>query len=205
LCIGCFLLFRIRLFDLMNVPRSGGALLLSNHQSFLDPILVGGPLARMMSYMARASLFRNPLFGAFLRLVNVFPVRRGQADREAVRTATERLKHGELLLLFPEGTRTPDGTIQPFKGGFRMLVRRAHVPVVPVVIEGAYDVWPRSRLVPRLGVIRVAYGPPIPPEAFEGLSDEAAAGRVAREMARLLADLHRKRTAACDATHSGLE
>ena len=184
-------LFRVRAYGLANLPKQGGALLLSNHQSFLDPPLVGASSTRRLSYMARDTLFRNPLFGALLRAVGVFPVKRGRPDKDSIRLAIERLVSGHLLLMFPEGTRTPDGRLQSFKGGFRFLVGKANVPVVPVAIDGTYEAWPRSRRLPRPGRVRVMFAPGIPPEEFEGLSDEEAADRVAGEIAALLEKLRR--------------
>jgi len=189
------LFFRLRAYGITNLPKQGGALLLSNHQSFLDPMLVGCPVSRPTFFMARDTLFRNPVCGAILRAVNAFPVRRGRPDRRAIRTAIGRLAAGELLVMFPEGTRTRDGELQPFKGGFRLLVRKANVPVIPVVIDGAYEAWPRSRLLPRPGPVRVTYGRCIPPAEFERLSDDEAAERVAREMSRMLDEL--RTSAAC--------
>jgi 1-acyl-sn-glycerol-3-phosphate acyltransferase len=169
---------QLRAYGQRHVPESGGVLLLSNHQSFLDPPLVGVPVGRWLTYMARASLYRNPLFGELIRSFNAFPVRRGAVDRQAMRRAIELLNEGHGVVMFPEGSRTPDGSLQPFKGGFRLLLRRAPVPVVPVAIDGAFDAWPRYRRLPRFGKVRVMYGPPIPAEALIALSDEEAAERV---------------------------
>jgi 1-acyl-sn-glycerol-3-phosphate acyltransferase len=180
-----------------NVPKRGGALVLSNHQSFLDPMLVGCPGPRFFHFMARHTLFRNGLIGWILRWVNAFPVERGRADRAAIRTAIERLKAGHGVVMFPEGTRSPDGELQAMKGGFRLLVRKAHVPVLPVVVDGAFKAWPRSQKLPRPSPVSVIYGQCIPPEEFDNLSDDEAAERIQREMAALLAELRRKRAVTC--------
>lgn len=190
---------QLRAYGITNLPKQGGALLLSNHQSFFDPILVGSPLSRPTFFMARDTLFRNPLFGALLWAVNAFPVTLGRPDRGAIRTAVGRLTAGQLVVMFPEGTRTRDGELQPFKGGFRLLVRKANVPVIPVVIRGAYEVWPRSRLLPRPGPVRVMYGRGIPAAEFEGLSDDEAVERVGREMSRMLDELRRVAAVTCQA------
>ena len=190
LCFSGFFL-RLRVYGQANVPRRGGALLLSNHQSFLDPPLVGAPIRRHLTYMARDTLFRNPLFGALLRALNVFPLKRGRADRASMRRAIERLRSGEIVVLFPEGTRASDGVLQPIKGGFRLLLRRSNVPVIPAALVGAHRAWPRTRRFPRPTRVRVMYGRAIQPEELADLSDREVADRVAREISLLLDRLRR--------------
>ena len=181
----------LRAYGQENVPDHGGVLLVSNHQSYVDPPLVGAGARRRLVYMARAPLFANPLFGALLRSLDVFPVNQDKPDKSSIRFAIEQLRAGQALLVFPEGTRTPDGELGTFKGGFRLLVRRADVPVIPVALDGAYRAWPRWRLLPRPGRVRIMYGAAIRAEEFEGLSDEEAGGRVAREISLLLDRLRR--------------
>jgi len=115
--------FRPRAYGQGNVPEHGGALLLSNHQSYLDPVLIGAFSPRRLLYMARLTLFTNPVFGGLIRLLGVFPVKRGRPDRGSIRLAIRHLQSGEIVVMFPEGTRTPDGELQRVKGGFKLLVR----------------------------------------------------------------------------------
>ena len=183
--------FRLRAYGQNNVPRTGGVLLLSNHQSFLDPPLVGVPIGRWLTYMARATLYRNRLFGALIRSFNAFPVRQGAVDRTAMRTAIGLLNEGHGVVMFPEGSRTPDGEMKLFKGGFRLLLRRAPVPVVPVAVHGAFAVWPRHQFLPRPGQVRVMYGKPIPAGELTAVSDEEAAKRVHGAISSLLETLRR--------------
>jgi 1-acyl-sn-glycerol-3-phosphate acyltransferase len=184
--------FGLRSVGAHRVPAEGGALLLGNHASFLDPPVIGAPLRRHLRYMARDTLFRNRLFGWFLHCVNAFPVRRGRPDKDSIRRAVAELASGELLVMFPEGTRSPDGTLQPMKGGFRILVRRAGVPVIPVAVDGSFEAWPRDG-TPRPHPVRVAYGRPISAAVIGRLSDEEAAERVRSEILRLLLRLRRLR------------
>jgi 1-acyl-sn-glycerol-3-phosphate acyltransferase len=184
-------LFRLRAYGQNNIPATGGMLLLSNHQSFLDPPLVGVPVHRWLAYMARATLYRNPLFGALISSFNAFPVRQDAVDRTAMRTAINLLNAGHGVVMFPEGSRTPDGEIKPFKGGFRLLLRRAPVPVVPVAVDGAFAAWPRHQLLPRFGRVRVMYGKPIPAEELTSVPDEEAAERVRAAISSLLETLRR--------------
>ncbi len=167
--------FGIRSFGRKNVPTKGGALLACNHQSFLDPMAVGLCLWREVHYLARESLFRKPGFGWLIRSVNAFPVKRDTVDLAAIKECLRRLKAGQLLLLFGEGTRTHDGRIAALQPGMAMMARRTKVPLVPVVIDGAFEAWPRHKTYWSLHPIRVMYGQPITTEQIAGLSDKAAA------------------------------
>ncbi len=163
--IGGAALWRLRCYGIGNLPRSGGVLLAANHQSYLDPPLVASCLPREMHFMARSSLFRNPVFGALIGRCNAFAIERDAADVKGVREAIARLQAGNILLVFPEGTRTRNGSIGPMKAGIGMLAVRASVPIVPVLIDGAYRVWPKGGpALPGLGRIRVVFGSPLTPD-----------------------------------------
>ncbi len=154
-------MWRVRVFNRQCEPESGGVLYLSNHQSFLDPPLIGFALQRPMNFMARASLFSNPLFGKMISKLNAFPVKTGTSDIGAFKEALRRLKGGGQLALFPEGTRSTDARIGPFLPGAAMLAQRAAKWTVPVLIDGAAECWPRKRKLPLPGSIVVQYGQPI--------------------------------------------
>lgn len=156
--------YRLHVTGVERFPASGGVLLLCNHQSFMDPVILGVAIKHRHFYaMARRSLFGNPLFGWLIRVINAIPVERGAADLKAMRLCVDLLQQGQGLLVFPEGMRTSDGATLPFKPGPMLLIRRAKPMVVPVAIQGAFEVWPRQRLLPRLrGRIAVACGEPIP-------------------------------------------
>jgi 1-acyl-sn-glycerol-3-phosphate acyltransferase len=182
--------FKFKVYNRHNVPTKGAFLLLSNHQSFLDPIFCAGLLPMRMCYMARDTLFTHWLFGPVIHSVNAIPIKRGQADLAAMKTIIDRLKSGLPVTLFPEGTRTPDGRIAPVKPGVAMLSRRAKVPVVPMVIEGAFEAWPRNKKIFELGHKVVAYyGRPIPAETIKEMGDEAFAQHLTREMWKLQNDV----------------
>lgn len=157
-----------------NVPSArilrGGMMFVANHQSFLDPMLVGQAVPRSMSYLARSTLFDVPVFGSIIRGVNAHPVRRGAADARALKTVIRLLRAGESVLMFPEGTRTRDGELGEFKPGAAAIAIRCGVPVLPVAIEGSYECWPRTQALPRPARAAVAYGVP---RATDGV--EAAA------------------------------
>jgi 1-acyl-sn-glycerol-3-phosphate acyltransferase len=123
-----------------------------------------------MDFMARDSLFRNPLFGSLIRSLNAFPLQREKADVAAIKHIIDRLKNDRMIVLFPEATRTWDGSILPIKSGFDLIARRAKAAIVPTVIDGAFEAWPRHQLLPYPGPIRVMYGKPISYETAKSLS-----------------------------------
>lgn len=155
-----------------NVPDTGdpadGMLLVSNHQSFLDPVLVGMSMPRPLHFLARQSLFRFPGFRELIRALGAHPLQRGRMDPAAIRTVLRLLRGGRWLLVFPEGTRTRDGSLGRFRPGSAELAARAGVPVLPVCIQGADRAWPRHQPLPRPARVAVAYGEPIPPEGRDG-------------------------------------
>ena len=184
---------KFRVIGLENVPRTGGVLLAANHQSFMDPVLVAMVLPREMHFMARRSLFRNPVFRAIIVSYNAFAIERDTADVKGVKEAIARLEAGNILLVFPEGTRTENGKIGRMKPGIGMLAERAAVPIVPVLIDGAYEVWPKGALIPRPGRIRLVFGKPLPPvtdnvvdtriyDAVVGLKGELSGCRIASSL-----------------------
>ncbi|MFC1806403.1 lysophospholipid acyltransferase family protein [Planctomycetota bacterium] len=186
------LLFRIRAWGAEKVPPRGGVLLASNHQSFADPLIVGTPLPRQACYMARRTLFGVPLLRWVIRAVGAFPVDRGGVDRRAMRAAVDLMRLGEAVVVFPEGTRTPDGELKPFTAGFALLAAQARVPIVPVAIHGAFDAWPRQHRLPRPGRVHVAYAEPVgPPGRGKGACREVAE-EVWRRVAALQEELKQK-------------
>ena len=153
--------FDLKVYGAKHVPRSGGVLLVSNHQSFLDPILVGVRIERPISYMARHGLFEiTPAFSWMIRKLGAFPVRQEGSAAGAVKMAIARLREGHAINMFPEGSRTSDGEIQKIEGGAALIIRGAKVPVVPVAIHGSFEAWPRGARMPHPHPIRVKYGPP---------------------------------------------
>jgi 1-acyl-sn-glycerol-3-phosphate acyltransferase len=155
----CDRFFQLKAYGTHNVPNRGGVLIVSNHQSYLDPVLLGTKLRRPLSFLAKSELFENRCFGWLIRNLNAFPVRQGEGDVGAVRETIRRLQEGHALILFPEGTRSPDGTIQPILPGVGLIIRRAGVPVLPAVVDGSFAAWPRDSKRFRSHPIRVMYGP----------------------------------------------
>lgn len=167
---------------------TGGAILASTHQSHLDPIVVRTPLARALGFVARKTLFRNPVFGAMISGLGAVQLDRDATTPAGLREVVELLKAGNGLVFFPEGTRSSDGEIAPLRPGVALLAKRSGVPVVPIAVEGTFRCWPRTRRLPRTGRIRVVYGEPVtyPGDADRAgiLGDLAARLRVLQEKAR---------------------
>jgi 1-acyl-sn-glycerol-3-phosphate acyltransferase len=185
--------WRIRVFNRHREPTAGSVLYISNHQSFLDPMLIGMALQRPVNYMARDSLFKIPGFSRLIRSINAFPVRRGTADLAAMKEALRRLKAGGQVAVFAEGTRTRDGRVGPLLPGVAMLAQRGADWTVPVVIDGAYESWPRKYKLPHVGDhIVVEYGRPISRAEAAALPGEQLLGKVRQEIIDMQTDLRRR-------------
>jgi 1-acyl-sn-glycerol-3-phosphate acyltransferase len=175
-------IFRIRVEGRELVPAEGGGLVLSNHQSNLDPILVGLSCERRLNYVARTTLFESRLFRFLVAALDAIPIDREGVGLGGLKETLKRIKRGEMVLLFPEGTRTRDGELKRMLPGFCVIARRAGVPLVPVALDGAFDAWPRQRTLPRPATVHVVWGPPIPPHDVERLSDEELVAEVSRRV-----------------------
>ena len=185
--------FQVRCWGRENFPRTGGALVCSNHQSFLDPVVIGNSSSRPINYLARKSLFQFGPLGWLLDFVNTIPVEREGFGVGGIRETLRRLKRGEMVLLFPEGTRCSDGQIQPFKQGFSAIARRSRVALVPVGVDGAYDAWPRSERLPQFQQVRVVVGKPLSPELVESLDDEQLLEELSRRVIDCIAQARQQR------------
>lgn len=162
--------FRWRVYNPENVPLTGPVILASNHASFIDPPLVGSGLKRPVNYLARESLFRFPVVGAILRSWNAVPVDRDGGGAAGLRAILDRLLAGGAILLFPEGTRSKDGSLQSARSGIGLTVIKSNAPVVPVRVFGTFAAFNRSHKFPRPRRIAVKYGQPID---FSALRAEA--------------------------------
>jgi 1-acyl-sn-glycerol-3-phosphate acyltransferase len=180
------LLFGVRAIGLENVPPTGGCLLVANHASNLDPPIIATSIDRICHTLAKRELFEVPLLGWAISHLYAHPIDRGGVDRRALRECVECLRRGEVLLLFPEGTRTSDGSLQSAKAGAAMIAVQAGVPIVPVYIDGTFEALPRGRSWPRLSKIEVRFGAPFMPADVLG-HDPAGDRRASYE--RLAAEM----------------
>lgn len=176
-----------RLENFPEVPSSGGPLLVcANHQSNLDPLLMGVVCPSPINYLAKNSLFDFPPLGWFLRWNDSIPLNR-EAGLAGIKETLKRLKRGEAVLIFPEGTRSPDGKLQPIKQGFCTLARRTSAPILPAGITGTRAAWPPGK-GPSFGNVHVVFGESIPFETYQHWSDEELAAEVGKQIAALIAE-----------------
>src|SRR5947208_7640122 len=141
--------FRWRVYHPERLPVTGPVILASNHASFIDPPLVGAGVQRELNYLARKSLFRLPVAGAILRAVNAVPVDRAGGGAAGLRAILDRLLAGGGIILFPEGTRSPNGELQKAKSGIGLTVIKSDAPVVPVRVFGTFQALNRHQSIPR--------------------------------------------------------
>ena len=143
------------------IPREGGVLIVANHISLLDPVIVGSAANREIHFMARSNVFNVPFLGKLITTFNAFPVNRGKPDLGALRKTISLLKAGNAVLIFPEGTRSVDGTLGKAHDGACFIAHRAGVPTIPVFHSGAEKMLPRGSNRLRRAKLSVKFGEPI--------------------------------------------
>ena len=197
------LLFRVEVRGAEHVPRAGAAMIVSNHSSVLDPPIVGAAAPRPLHFMAKAELFSIPLLGRLIRAVNARPVRREGADARALREALRILESGHALLVFPEGTRGPEGVLREGKAGAGMLALLSGAPVVPAYVEGTGRALPRGRVLPRPVKVRVSFGAPLSFGKVESAHRKERYLEASREMMAAIARLKHAAERGMTATEIG--
>jgi len=182
--------YDVRFLNRNNCPKKGPVLLVCNHQSYFDPLLCGLLLNRECDFMAKKELFKNPLFGRFLRSVNTFPVDQKKTDVSSIRITINRLKQNRVVVVFPEGQRTMNGHIQTLKSGFELIARKSRATILPVVIDGAFKVWPYNKKYPNIQLpIRVMCGLPIPYDQFNKLSRNEIVDEISNQFRNMMTHL----------------
>ena len=176
------IIFDTKVRGLEHIPPSGGVLIVSNHESYLDPVAVGFRVRRPFAFLADAYLFNFGPFGWMIRNLNAFPVGGGKGDLAPMRETIRLLNEGWALTIFPEGMRSPDGTLQPVLPGAALVIRRTEVPVVPAIIVGAYRAWSRDDVLPRRGKVRVMFGPAM---KLNHLSSKEIVSQISQTFARM--------------------
>ena len=164
-------MFRTRIRGQKNVPKQGGALICANHQSHLDPVLIGSCCERRLNFLARKTLFKSKLFGFMIDYLDAIPLDREGIGVTGIKETIKRIRAGEMVLIFPEGTRSRDGKLGPMLPGVCSIARRCKAPLIPVGFDGAYQAWPRSQSLPEFGHIAISFGEPIQPEEYAQFDD----------------------------------
>jgi 1-acyl-sn-glycerol-3-phosphate acyltransferase len=182
--------FQYQAFGQENIIEDGPAIMAANHQSYLDPPLVGITCRAELYFLARKTLFENKFVGPILSRVNALPVDLSGADLTAVRTIINLLKQGHRTVIFPEGTRSLTGEIQQARPGIGMIIAKTLAPVVPMRIFGSFEAWPKGGKI-KLSPVTVVVGKPIrfkkedvgakSREAYQKISDQVLAAIAAIE------------------------
>lgn len=196
------LFYRWRAYDKSVAPRKGPLLVVANHQSYLDSTCVGCGLTPWVCvHVARSGLYTNRFFGWLIGNLNTIPIKSesGEGDTAAMKEILRRLGQGNCVIIFPEGSRSPDGRMRAFKPGVALILKRANCTVLPAAIEGAFDAWPRARKRPFLFGQRLAvkYGAPVASEELLRDGPRRAMRRLEREIDAMRLELRaelRRRT-----------
>jgi 1-acyl-sn-glycerol-3-phosphate acyltransferase len=184
----CRAYFGLELVGVGHIPTTGPLIITPNHQTYADPLLVSIPVRRRLHCMAWSRLFEMPGLGPLIRLLRAFPVRTESRDPRATREAVRLLQAGQVVMVFPEGERSRDGRVQPFKPGAFRLAASLATPVMAVTIAGGHDAWPPGRVLPRRGRLTITYHPLLHPDpALE--PREAARDLAARACAAVVSAL----------------
>ena len=152
------IMFRPKIIGSENLPASGAFILSANHVSNWDPPILATFIEREVCYMAKEELFKNPVFAAAIRALHVFPVKRGAADKNAIKNAVKVLKDGGCLGLFPEGTRSKTGKLGKAESGVSLIAAMTKAPIIPAAIINTDKIFSAEKKFPRLAVI---YGKPL--------------------------------------------
>lgn len=187
------LYFRIRVHGLANYPKQDGFLICSNHQSHLDPVIVGAVCPRPINTVGRDTLTRFKPFGWFLYFLDLIAIDREGTGLSGVKETMKRLKRKETVLMFPEGTRTRDGELQPLKLGFITIARKAKAPLLPIAFDGGYQAMPRSSFMIHPTRIHVVMGRPIYEPEYRFMTDQELGDLVAERMAECFAEARQRR------------
>jgi 1-acyl-sn-glycerol-3-phosphate acyltransferase len=191
------LAFSLRTEGMHRVPSTGPLLVISNHQSNLDPILIGLAARRPLRYLSKKALFDHPLFAWYIRCFRAIPVDQEGIGIEGLRLILQQLKAKRAVMVFPEGERTPNGRMQPLKPGIHLLIKRSPAPILPMGIAGAFHAWPRWRWFPKpaplflpagAGAIAVSVGEPLDPSPYAAMPR----ARALAELREVLETMHQR-------------
>ncbi|HYG79240.1 MAG TPA: lysophospholipid acyltransferase family protein [Pyrinomonadaceae bacterium] len=154
------LFWRISFKGLENIPKTGGVIIASNHQTYLDPLWMSLPVKREIRYLAWSESFDWPIVGKVIVLLGAWPIQIKKADRTAIRRSRQWMKNGGAIVIFPEGGRCgPDGALLPFEAGAARMALESNVPILPITIRGGHRAWPKGKRLPRFSKVELVYHP----------------------------------------------
>jgi 1-acyl-sn-glycerol-3-phosphate acyltransferase len=191
---GMTLAFSMRVRGRPNMPRTGPVLIIANHQSFIDPVLIGLSASRHISYLARKSLWKHWLLARFIESVGAVPVDQEGVAKEGLKTVLQQLQAGKAVIVFPEGERTPDGVMHGLKPGIMLLIKRTQAAILPMGIAGAVDAWPRWKKYPvpaplflpaTKRTMGVAVGPPLDAKRYAAMDRKQALAELFGELQKI--------------------
>lgn len=182
-------LFDLRIEGAEKIPSKGAMIIVANHRSYLDPIVLALVTPRKMNFMAKEELFKNPVFGFLIKKLGAFPLKREKPDRKAYIKALSVLKEGKILSLFPEGTRSISGKIGNLKEGSVRIALHSRVPIFPVVIKGTGEVLPPGKKMIRGGRIKVKVGDPIFTDSFSKEEERQVAKKIIDKIEKTMLDM----------------
>lgn len=173
-----FTLLGLKREGLENLPGSGAAIVVANHISNWDPLILGFALPRPLCYMAKAELFTIPILGKLLPLVYAFPVKRGAVDRQAIKTALDNVKVGKVLGIFPEGTRNLNNEPITIKPGAALLALKAGCPIIPAACIGTRGILPLGWFK----TLKIVLGRPVNIDSLSGKSHASDLEELSRKI-----------------------
>jgi 1-acyl-sn-glycerol-3-phosphate acyltransferase len=183
---------RLRVSGFENIPASGPAVIIANHMSLWDPVLMFCLIKRRVYFMAKEELFSIPFIGYVLRRCFAFPVKRTAIDRSALKKASQVLNEGHVLVIFPEGHRSKNGDLQPFKEGAALFAHRADAPVIPVLFENTFKIFPKAIWK----TTKAICGAPLDLSEFQGKkTDSALLSEMTDRFTASIRQMHEKATA----------
>ena len=174
-----------------NVPKSGPVLIVSNHQSYLDPPLIGSRITRRLNYLAKKELFHSKLFGALIRSVDAISLDQKGIGFQGIKETLKRLRNNEAVLIFPEGMRSLDGELNPFRKGYINLAIKTSAAIVPMALDGAWAMYPPHQKFPHFCKprVRVRFGEAITPDDYKGMNEEELHNLVEEKVRALFAEI----------------
>lgn len=180
-------LWNVTFTGVENIPVKDGLIIASNHQSYIDPFIISVPIKRPVRYLAWNEAFGWPVVGKAMGILGAWPLQLERSDPAAIRRSLQWLREGGAMMIFPEGGRgKPDGAMARFKAGAVRIALEAKVPILPITIRGANEVWPAGKHVPKLGKIEVVYHPLFYPEPKPKEDSRECARREIQELAGII-------------------